>query len=112
MTDKPIVVYDNKCLFCINYKNKVDKLDKAKKLKWVAIDNFDYKKYNLKKENLLEEMHIIFNDKVYKGYYAWKQIFKKIPLMYPMYLISLIPGVDLIWDKLYKLVSKHRYQIK
>jgi len=111
MSNKPIVVYDDKCLFCINYKNKVDKLDKNKKLEWVGIDNFNYKKYNLNKKDLLEEMYLIENDKIYKGYYAWKQISKKLSLFIPLYIITVIPGVDFIGDKIYKIIAKHRYKL-
>jgi len=109
MPDNPLIVYDNRCLFCIKFKNRIDKLDKNRKLKWVGIDNFDNKKYNLKKEDLLKEMYLIYNNKTYKGYYAWKQISKKIPLLFPLYIISLIPFVDFIGNKIYKIIAKHRY---
>jgi len=109
--NKPIIIYDNRCLFCTNIKNKVDRLDKNKKLKWVGIDNFDYRKYKLKKDDLFKEMYLIENEIVYKGYYSWKRISKKIPLLYPFYLFSLIPGIDFIGDKVYKLISKHRYNL-
>jgi len=110
MADKrPIIIYDNRCLFCTNTKNKIDKLDNGKKLKWVGIDSFNHKKYKLKKEDLLKEMYLIDNERVYKGYYSWKQISKKIPLLFPLYIISLIPGVDFIGNLVYKYISKHRY---
>ena len=108
MANKPIIVYDNRCLFCVNIKKKIDRFDKKKNLKWIGIDNFDYKKYKLKKEDLLEEMYLIINDEIFKGYYSWKQIAKKIPLLFIFYIISLIPGVDFIGDKVYKVISKHR----
>jgi len=111
MADKPIIAYDNKCEFCVDAKTDVDKIDKNKKFEWVGIDKFKYKKYKLKKKELLEEMYLIDNKKVYKGYYAWKQISKNIPLMYPFYIISLIPGIDFIGEKVYKIVSKHRYKL-
>ena len=111
MPKKPVIIYDNRCLFCINYKNKVDKLDKNKKLVWIGIDSFNYKKYKLKKEDLLKEMHLIVNGKIYKGYYAWKQIAGKIPLLYPIYIISLIPGIDFIGNIIYGIIAKHRYNL-
>jgi len=111
MANKPIIVYDNRCLFCINIKNKVDKLDKNKRLKWVGIDDFDCKKYKLKKKDLLEEMYLIADEKIYKGYYSWKQIAKRIPLLFPLYILSFIPGVDFIGDKVYEFISKHRYNL-
>ena len=111
MPDKPIVAYDNTCQFCTSAKLDMEKIDKKKKLKWVGIDNFNYKKYNLKKGDLLKEMHLISNGKAYKGYYAWKQIAKRIPLLFPLYIISLIPGIDFIGDKVYRIISKHRYNL-
>ena len=129
-TKKPIIIYDNRCLFCIRTKNFFDKLDKNKNLQWKGIDNFNYKKYKrenlknkfsgahkdklyeqLKKEDLLEEMYLISGNKVYKGYYAFKQISKKIPLFFIFYFISLIPGIDYIGNKIYNIIAKHRYKI-
>ena len=111
MANKPIIAYDNICQFCTSTKLGMEKADKKKRLKWVGISNFNYKKYKLKKQDLLEEMYLIDNKKVYKGYYAWKQIAKKIPLMYPIYLVSLIPRVDFIGNKIYKIIAKHRYNL-
>ena len=105
--EKPIIAYDNRCLFCIHYKKKIERLDKKKRLEWIGIDDFNYKKYGLKKEDLLKEMHLISHEKVYKGYYAWKQIAKKIPILLPPYIVSLIPGMDFIGDKVYKMIAKH-----
>ena len=109
--EKTTIIYDNRCLFCINYKNKVDKLDKSKKLKWIGIDNFNYKKYRLKREDLFKELHLIKDGVIYKGYYSWKQIAKSIPLLFPLYIISLIPGIDFIGDKVYNIIAKHRYKL-
>src|SRR3989338_5243464 len=109
MANKPIIAYDNTCQFCTAAKRDMEKIDRKKKLKWVGISNFNYKKYKLKKDDLLKEMYFIEDEKIFKGYYAWKQIAKNIPLMYPIYLISLIPGVDFIGDKVYRAISRHRY---
>ena len=111
MPDKPIIAYDNTCEFCTAAKLDMEKLDKKKRLKWVGISSFNYKKHRLKKSDLLKEMYLIEGKKVHKGYYAWKQIAKKVPLMYPLYLVSLIPGADFIGDKIYKVIAKHRYRL-
>lgn len=111
MPDKPIIAYDNTCRFCTSAKRDMEKIDRKKKLKWVGIDNFNYKKYKLKKDDLLKEMYLIKGKKVYKGYYAWKQIAKRIPLLFPLYIISLIPGIDFIGDRIYKIISKRRYSL-
>ena len=48
---------------------------------------------------------------IYKGYYSWKQIAKSMPLLFPLYIISLIPGIDFIGDKVYRMAAKHRYKL-
>lgn len=108
---KPVLIYDNKCLFCIKTKKFIERLDKNKKLEWVGIDSFGYKKYKLKKEDLLKELHLVYDGKVYKGYYAFRQISKRIPLLYIFYLISLIPGVGFIGNKIYGIIEKHRHKL-
>ena len=112
MSSKTLIIYDDKCLFCIDIKKKIDKIDKNKKLKWVGITKFNYKKHNLRKQDLLEEMHLIVDNKVYKGYYAFKQISKRIPLLFLLYIMMLIPGIDIIGNWVYKLVAKNRYNIQ
>jgi len=84
MPNKPIVAYDNTCQFCTSAKLDMEKIDKKKRLKWIGISNFNYKKYKLKKQDLLEEMYLIDNKNVYRGYYAWKQIAKKITIDVPI----------------------------
>jgi|SRR3989338_5543687 len=111
MPNKPIVAYDNTCEFCTSAKLDMEMIDRKKELKWVGISNFNYKKYKLKKQDLLKEMYLIDNKKVYKGYYAWKQIAKKNPLIHPMYLVSLIHGVDFVGNKMYKIIAKHGHKL-
>jgi len=107
---KPTIVYDDRCLFCIGVKSRIDTLAKDK-FNWVGISKFDYKKYKLKKDDLLKEMHLIENDKVYKGYFSFKQMSKRIPLLFPLYILMLIPGIDFIGNKIYNFIAKHRLGI-
>jgi len=108
---KPIIIYDDRCLFCIRTKDIIDKFDKKKRLQWKGLSNFNYEKYKLKKQDLLEEMHLIENNKVYKGYYTFKQLSKRIPLFFILYVIMLIPGIDFIGNKVYQFIGKHRYKL-
>ena len=56
-------------------------------------------------------MYLIDNDKVYKGYYAFKQIAKRMPLLFLFYIVMLVPGIDFIGDKIYKIIAKYRYKL-
>ena len=70
MKSKPVIIYDNKCEFCIGTKNVFNKIDKNKKVKWIGINKFNNKKLKISKKNLLKEIYLISDGKVYKGYYA------------------------------------------
>ena len=109
MKQKPVIVYDNTCNFCIAAKNTFNKIDK--KTKWVGINNFNNKKLKIDKKKLLKEMHLISDGKVYKGYYAFKEVSKNNPFLFPLYIVSLVPGIDFIGTKIYGFVSNHRYKI-
>ena len=95
---------------CIGTKDTFNKIDRKRKVKWVGINKFDNKKYGISKKNLLKEIHLISEGRIYKGYYAFKEIARKNPFLFPFYAISLIPGIDFIGTKMYKFVSKHRYK--
>lgn len=109
MKPKPVIIYDNTCNFCTGTKDILSRIDK--KTKWVGINKFKNKKLKLKKKNLLKEIHLISNGKIYKGYYAFKELSRKSSFLFIFYAISLIPGIDIIGEKIYSFVSKHRHSI-
>lgn len=109
MKPKSVIIYDNTCNFCTGTKSVFSKIDK--KTKWVGINKFKNKKFKIKKKNLLKEIHLISDGKIYKGYFAFKEISRKNPFLFIFYIISLIPGIDFIGEKIYRFVSKHRHEM-
>jgi len=103
-----LVVYDDRCLFCISIKEKLGKKDTDKKLQWQGISSFNYKKYNLKKEDILKEIHVIKNGKVFKGYGAIKEIYRTLPSLRMLFLFMNIPGADFFGNFAYTIVAKYR----
>ncbi len=108
---KTLVIYDDMCLFCQRTKRRFERFDWNKKLQWVGISKFDHKKYALKKDDLLKEIHVIDNDEVYKGFFAFKRMARCIPLLYPLYPLMLLPGSGWIGTRVYRWYAKHRYGI-
>jgi len=109
MKQKQVMIYDNTCNFCIGTKNTFNKIDK--KTKWIGANKFNNRKFNIKKSELLEEIHLLSDGKVYKGYYAFKEMTRKNPFLFIFYLLSLFPGIDFIGTRIYRFVSKHRHKI-
>ena len=106
---KPLVIYDNKCNFCAGAKNIMSKIDK--KTQWIGIDKFKNRKFKIKKSNLLKEIHLISNGRIYRGYYALKEISRKSPFLFVFYAVSLIPGIDFIGNKIYGIIARHRHKL-
>jgi len=105
--DKQIMIYNNRCLFCIRTKNALEKLA-GKKVQWVGIDDFNSRKYKIKKEALLKEIHLISNGKIYSGYRAFRHMAKHSIILFPLYAVSFIPIVSFIGEKVYGAIAHHR----
>jgi len=101
------IVYDDSCPYCVRGKNV---LERFRNIELVGISKFNNLQHNLKKENLLKELHLIDDGKVYLGYFAIKQIWKKIWIFSPLYLLSLIPGVDFLGNLAYRWVANRRHR--
>ncbi len=106
---KPLVIYDNTCNFCAGAKNILSKIDE--KTEWIGIDKFSNKKLRIKKENLSREIHLICNGRIYRGYYALKEISRKNLFLFVFYAVSLIPGIDFMGNKIYGVIARHRHKL-
>lgn len=107
MQKQAIMIYDNRCLFCIRTKNAIEKLA-GKKVQWIGIDDFDRRKYKLKKEDLLKDIHLISDGNIYRGYHAFRHMAKGSILLFPLYAISFIPTINFIGERVYSAIAHHR----
>ncbi|MFI5106968.1 MAG: thiol-disulfide oxidoreductase DCC family protein, partial [Terriglobales bacterium] len=57
-------------------------------------------------------MHLVFpNGKTYTGADAFRQIFLRMPLMFPVGLLLSIPPLPWVLRKLYPILARNRYRI-
>ena len=56
----------------------------------------------------IEHLHVAWL--ISQGFIPYKEFFEvHTPIM--LYILSLIPGIDFIGDKVYRMVAKHRYKL-
>ncbi len=108
-----ILFYDGHCSICKKVKSIIELFDIKKKVRlfdlWGASSSDEFQHINF--QELVKEIHLIDNQgKIYTGYFAFRQIAKKIWLFYPLFLLSFLPGIDYIGNMVYKFVSENRYR--
>ncbi len=106
--------YDGHCAFCKRIMNIINFFDSKKLIR--QIDLWEVGLYpefkDLDHTNLIKEIHLVTaSDKVYTGYFAFKFVAKKVPAFFMFWLLSFIPGIDFIGNKIYSLVSENRYRL-
>jgi predicted DCC family thiol-disulfide oxidoreductase YuxK len=82
MSNETLKVYfDGQCPLCRKEINLYKKISQGKQISWINIEeaSFDAAKTGLTKDELKARFHVILNDKVYSGGYAFLQLWSFIP---------------------------------
>jgi len=111
---RPVVVYDGSCGLC------------AGNLKWLyRLDHlavFEAMPYQsemlaarfpqLQREKCEQALHLVFPDgRTYAGVDAFREVFLRMPLVFPLGIILWIPPLAWLLRKLYPILSRHRYRL-
>jgi len=82
MSNETLKVYfDGQCPLCRKEINFYKNIARSKEISWINIEgaSFDAAKTGLSKDALKARFHVILNDKVYTGGYAFLQLWSFIP---------------------------------
>jgi len=106
---KVTIYYDSQCLFCTRTIFGLKKLDWFNRLKAVPIsenvpDALDRKRLELEM-GLKDE-----NGEIYYGADAFEQIASRLPVLYPLAILTKVPGVIFVARYLYLLIAENRYR--
>ena len=104
--------YDGECPLCARTKIVLDHFDLFGLIQFKTVQSShstDTAISNIPLEHLLDDIHAVDGaGKVYKGFGTYRAVFKANILLWPFYLLVLIPGVSFIGNKIYYLVSRNR----
>jgi predicted DCC family thiol-disulfide oxidoreductase YuxK len=109
---REFVLFDDKCPMCTFQSRVLSRLDFGERLEMVPISDPRVSQLapQLNRASLLEAMHVITrNGAVHRGARAIRFISGRLPLLWPLWLLLWIPGVILISEVVYSVVSRNRH---
>jgi len=112
-SQKPEILYDGQCPLCIrsmtilcyfDWFNRLIYSDLEKRWQTLAETH-----PQISLQACLEEMHLILpNGAVRKGFFAFREILRYIPILSPLRLVLYLPGSSTFGPKIYTFVASRR----
>jgi predicted DCC family thiol-disulfide oxidoreductase YuxK len=115
-TPEPIaVIYDGDCRFCTRALRAIQWFDRhgivqpydshaseliAKRFPMLAGADFDQAMFAVTQQGT-----------VFRGYFAFKEILRRLPLTWPLLLFFHLPGADAIGPRVYAVVARNRRRL-
>jgi predicted DCC family thiol-disulfide oxidoreductase YuxK len=114
MPDKPVVIYDGTCQICAGNLKWLHRLD--------TLHRFDAMPYqaeelltlfpHLHLDECQNALHLVFpNGKTFTGADAFREVFLRMPLMFPVGLLMSVPPMPRILRRLYPWLARNRYRL-
>lgn len=111
---KPVVIYDGGCNICAGNLKWLYRLDTFKKFEALPYQTERLTEIfpGLRIEECQKSMHLAFpNGKIYTGSDAFREVFLRMPLMFPVGLVMWLPPVAWLLRRLYPILARNRYRI-
>lgn len=110
------VYFDGKCLLCVRPMTVLDYLDWGGRLRFRDIENGERVRISARPDlatgDLLEEMHVVEPDgEVRRGFFAFRHVAARLPLLWPFALLARLPLADRIGPRIYAAVARTRSRI-
>jgi predicted DCC family thiol-disulfide oxidoreductase YuxK len=115
MAETVSIVYDGNCGFCRRSLLALRRLDARGAM--VLYDSHDSETVAAKFPMLAgadfdNAMFAVTSDgRVFRGYFAFKQLLRKLPLAWPLLPVFYLPGVDRIGPSAYAWVARNRRRL-
>ncbi|MGL5135964.1 MAG: thiol-disulfide oxidoreductase DCC family protein, partial [Planktothrix sp.] len=113
---KPEILYDGLCPLCIRSMTVLCYFDWFQQLSYTPVEEqwaSIQKTYpDLSLDACLAEMHLILPDgSVRKGFFAFREIIRYLPPLWPLLAILYFPGSDILGPKIYTFVASRRKRL-
>jgi predicted DCC family thiol-disulfide oxidoreductase YuxK len=109
------VFYDGQCRLCQKSVALLKKLDWRKVLVYVDVREKDHpavKTLPVSNGQLLQEMHVLTPRKeIHHGFYAFRWMAWKLPLLWPVVPFLYLPGIPKIGQRVYLWVARNRFRL-
>ena len=112
-TDGPYwVMYDNECGFCYKITSLFKKFDYFDKIQW--IDKTWKGEFPQQGRSMIGDTVVVYDPSTKKIYYksrAVAKIIRCVPLGFMFAWILTLPGLSVLFDRIYDFVSRNRMKL-
>ena len=104
--------YDQECPLCVRTKIVISHFDVFGKVQFLPVQAWHEKEEALQKIPYEQALNSIYSldsrGKLREGYATYVEVFRRIPVFFPLYLICLLPGISLLGKAVYRWVAANR----
>ena len=108
--------YDGNCGFCLRWVNRLRRLDRAGRVSWVAFQSLPEPPRgvtwnDLKRAAYLDTRPDTGAGPLHEGFYAFRQLSRRIPLLFPLAPLFWLPGMGRLGQPVYRWIAANRYRL-
>lgn len=113
---KPEILYDGLCPLCIRSMTVLCYFDWFQRLNYTPVEeewtSIQKTHPDLSLDACLAEMHLILpNGSVRKGFFAFREIVRYLPPLWPLLILLYFPGASSVGPKIYTFVASNRKRL-
>ena len=114
MRHKPLVVYDGACNICGGNLKWLYRLDWLRRFDALPYQSDEVYRVHpqLTREACEQALQVAFeNGRVYSGADAFREVFLRMPLTFPVGVLMALPPIPWTLRKLYPILARNRYRL-
>jgi predicted DCC family thiol-disulfide oxidoreductase YuxK len=108
------LLYDGRCVLCVNTVRWLRRLDWRRRLAYVDVQDTDFLRANypaIAQTQALSEIHVVLpSQRILRGYFGMRHVIRHLPLLMWLYPLLYLPGITWLGPRIYALVAKNRYR--
>ena len=109
MDKSQMLIYDADCRLCAILARWLSIADVFRQVDWTPYQSLDAPPPGLSWDDLKRSAYLV-GVKHYEGFYAFRMLTIRLPLLAPLALIFWFPGVNVIGVAAYQWVARNRYR--
>jgi predicted DCC family thiol-disulfide oxidoreductase YuxK len=108
-------IYDGFCVLCNQTRRTVMALDWLHRVEFLDIHNWNsvHARYpSLDYEAAMGQMHVVTPEgQMFGGFEAMRCLMRDLPLLFPIWLLLHLPGMNWAGNRVYRFIARNRYRI-
>lgn len=110
-----VAIYDGNCVICNQSRRFYTALDWFRRIEWLDLHNWDAvsRRYpTLTYEACMGQMHLVTPEgTLLGGFPAARRTMRDLPLLFPVWALLHLPGMNWLGDKVYRFIARYRYRV-